>query len=242
MDISERQRLGRMLNERREDFRGTAREVQQADVAFAIRQSQSQVSKIERGLVDLTTWRPEVLYDLFLAYKFAPGEMLELASEYGLERLEAYINDRAKLYNVREGMRVRYVGAVAAGRVGSSFAGGELEPVSVPDVIAARYRLEDIFAATVSGQSMISDDARSCIPPDSLVYFHSKLHPEPGEIVCVYLPQEDHSVIKRWQPEQGYAILRSHNNEHLPIVLQGEDEAILQGVYLTHLPMGSRLL
>lgn len=241
MEMAERKRLGRTLKERRADFRGTDREVQQADIAIATGQSQSQVSKVERGLVNVAQWRPDTLYDLLLAYRYTPSEMLALAQQYELRKLETYISQRSKLYNVREGMKVRYLGVIAAGRVGSSFADSDPEPVSVPDAVASRYKLEDVFAATVSGASMLSDDVRESIPPDSLVYFHCKLSPEPGEIVCAYLPGEDHSVIKRWKPGVEYTVLRSHNTEHPPIILRQEDEAIIQGVYLTHIPMSSRL-
>ena len=227
-----------MLKHRRADFKGTAREVNQADVAFAIGQSQSQVSKIERGAVDLSTWRPEVLYDLFLAYRFAPSDMLSLADEYSLRTLESYLSQRSKLYNVREGVKVPYLGVIAAGPVGGEDEG---EAVNVPDVIAVRYRLEDVFAATITSDTILSDDARDCIPPDSLAYFHTKLTPEHGELVCAYLPAQDHSVIKRWHPTEEYTVLRSRTGKHPPIVLETNDEVILQGVYLTHLPMSARL-
>lgn len=233
--------LNSYLKARREDTKGSHREFKQADVALAIGASQSLISKIERGLAVLSAWKPDRLYELLLAYRVPPARMLTLADEYHLPRLRQYVEERNSTYGVKEGMRVRHMGIVSAGKLGESAVSDEPNYVSVPDIITARYRVEDVFAVNVTGDSMVAQDARRDIPPGSLVYFHSRLRPEPGEIVCAYLTVHDQTVIKRWAPGHGYAVLASENPKHEPIVVIDEDEGMLQGVYLTHIPETPRL-
>lgn len=234
--------LNAYLKQFREDTRGTADELTQEGIAQKIGESQSQVSKIERGMVRLHTWRPERLYQLLLAWRQTPSMMLQLADRFDLTALREYIAETRHMASVSEGSRVRYLGVVSAGKLGANevLENGHAS-VSVPDAIAERYRLEDVFAVNVVGDSMLDEDARRSIPPGSLVYFHSKLAPEIGEIVCVYLPHYDQTVIKKWKPQAGYAVLASSNPQHEPIIVRDADEALLQGVYLTHIPETSRL-
>lgn len=235
--------LNEYLRRFREDTKGTENELMQADIALAIGKSQSLLSKIERGLADLTKWKPSELYELLLAYRQTPAHMLRLANRFGLRKLTTYIEERNRMLGVGEGARVRYLGVISAGMLGASevMDVSQQATVSAPDAIADKYRLEDVFAVNVVGDSMLDQEARDSIPPGSLVFFHSRLSPEVGEIVCVYLPRPDQTVIKRWHPGHGYAVLTSHNPHHEPIVVTSEDEAILQGVYLTHIPETPRL-
>lgn len=234
--------LNDYLKRRREETIGTSKEIRQADIALALRVSQPLISKVERGLADLSSWEPSRLYDLLLAYGVPPAKMLEVTDMPEYHAFHAYLAERNAMYRVREGERVRFLGKVSAGKLGVSYAeDGAPRTVNVPDAIVARYRLEDVFAVNVDGESMIDRDARDSIPPGSLVYFHCRLQPDPGEIVCVYLAEHDHTVIKRWKPRVGYTILESSNPEHKPIIVQNDDEAVLQGVYLTHIPETPRL-
>lgn len=235
-------RLNADLKRRREATEDTEAVVRQADVALRIGKSQSLISKIERGLANLATWQPDDLYDLLLAYGVKPTEMPTLTEEPQYHEFRAWLADRNQTYRVREGEgQVRFLGKISAGRLGESYRDDERETVSAPDAITARYRLDDVFAVNVNGQSMIDQDARRTIPPGSLVFFHSKLRPEPGEIVCVYLAAHDQTVLKVWRPKDGYAVLESNNAKHAPIIVTDEDDATLQGVYLTHIPETGRL-
>lgn len=236
--------LGRQLGERREDAKGTHRKQSQREVGDKIGLSQTSISNIENGHKDpeLAAWRPVDLYDLFQAYGLAPSEMLEWAQEYHLDAFQQYLTDRTRMYGVdKAGGHVRFAGVIGAGRIGESWAEDEIAFRTCPDHIASKYRLEDIFAVEVSGGSMISDSARDHIPPSSVVFFHTKLQPEPGEIVCVYLPKQDHTVIKRFETNGQYTVLRSHNDQHAPIVIGEDENAHLQGVYLSHEVLGPRL-
>lgn len=200
--------LNDYLKRQREETIGTNKEIRQADIALALRVSQPLISKVERGLADLSSWEPSRLYDLLLAYGVPPAKMLEVTDMPEYHAFHSYLSERNSVYRVREGERVRFLGKVSAGKLGASWAeDGQPRTVSVPDAIVARYRLEDVFAVNVNGDSMIDRDARNSIPPGSLAYFHCRLTPEPGEIVCVYLVDLDHTVIKRWRPKVGYAAL-----------------------------------
>jgi phage repressor protein C with HTH and peptisase S24 domain len=242
MTLHDHDTLGRFLRERRLDRKGTPRFKGQEDIAKETGWSQTQISKIERGSVDMSDWRPEGIYDLFLAYDLTPSEMIEVAKRYELDAFEAYVTDRSQLYGVSAGAaRVKHVGTIGAGRLGVSFADDEVTYRTCPQPIAAKYRVEDIISATVDGDSMVSDDARDTIPPGSVVYLHTKLAPEEGEIVCAYLRSKDHSVLKRYNERDGYTVLRSSNIHHEPIVIRENDEAIIQGVYLMHESIGPRV-
>ena len=234
--------LNEYLRQFREDTKGTPDELQQADIALKIDASQSLISKIERGLARLDTWEPARLYDLLLAWRQTPARMVQLAERYDLVRLKEYIAKTRRITGVAEGSRVRYLGVVSAGMLGANeVLDNGHATVSVPDAIADKYRLEDVFAVNVIGDSMLDEDARRSIPPGSLVYFHASLAPEPGEIVCVYLPVHDQTVIKLWRPQAEYTVLASSNAAHPPIIVRDADESILQGVYLTHVPETPRL-
>lgn len=234
--------LNEYLRRSREDTRGSANELMQADIALRINASQSLLSKVERGLARLDEWDGRRLYELLLAYRLTPAKMLQLADRYDLRKLKEYIAESRRMTGVTEGERVRYLGVISAGMLGANeVLDNGHATVSVPDAIADKYRLEDVFAVNVVGDSMLDEDARRSIPPGSLVYFHSRLAPEAGEIVCVYLREHDQTVIKQWRPQIGYAVLASSNREHAPIIVQDADEGILQGVYLTHVPETPRL-
>lgn len=236
--------LGRALAERREDAKGRQKKQSQREVGDKIGLSQTSMSNIENGYKDqdLAAWRPVDLYDLFQAYGLAPSEMLEWAQEYHLDPFQQYLTERTRMYGVdKDGGRVRFAGVIGAGRIGDSWSEDEVSFRSCPDHIASKYRLEDIFAVEVSGDSMIADSARDHVPSSSVVFFHSKLVPERGEIICAYLPEQDHTVIKRFDSNGSYTVLRSHNDKHQPIVIDGDENAHIQGVYLSHEVLGPRL-
>lgn len=235
--------LNEYLKRYREDTKGTGDELQQADIALAIDRSQSLISKVERGLADLSTWEPNLLYKMLLAWRQTPAKVIQIADQYDLRALKEYIAETRRMSAVgKGGGRVRLLGVVSAGMLSANeVMENGLGTVGVPDAIADKYRLEDVFAVNVAGDSMLDDDAKRSIAEGSLVYFHALLAPEPGEIVCVYLPEHDQTVIKLWRPKAGYAVLASRNEKHEPIIVRDADEAILQGVYLTHIPETPRL-
>lgn len=234
--------IGGFLKERRLDQKGTPRYRSQAQIGKVLGWSQTQISKVERGEANVNTWRPELLYDLFLAYGLTPSEMLDIASTFGLADFESYVNERSNMYAVSAGVaRVKHVGIIGAGRIGASFVEDEVTYRTCPESILRKYRPEDVVSVTVSGDSMIAECARDDIPPDSVVYLHTKLAPEEGEIISAYLPHQDHTVLKKYHVHDGYTVLRSHNAEHEPIVIRESEMAVIQGVYLMHENLGPRM-
>lgn len=83
--------LNEYLRRSREDTRGSANELMQADIALRIKASQSLLSKVERGLARLDEWDGRRLYELLLAYRLTPAKMLQLADRYDLRKLKEYI-------------------------------------------------------------------------------------------------------------------------------------------------------
>lgn len=230
-----------LLAERRTDTLGTPRPIRQEDIADEIGRSQAYISKIERGKTKPEKVHPEELYKIMLGYRFTRPEIIRIAEERGYDRLSAYVADIGKRYAVKDGPKVKHLGVVNAGMLTSGASETTDKQVNVPDEIADRYDLNDVFAVDVDGDSMVSEDVRDTIPPGSLVFFHSALGPNPGDIVCVYLVEHDHSVIKRYEPSRDFTVLRSLNNKHEPIVLSDPDAGILQGVYLAHIAFAARM-
>lgn len=220
----------------RERFHGREG-VKQADIALAIGESQSQISKIERELVDLTSWKAARLYELLMAYHVTPGEMLRLAEEHGLMHLVEYLGDRSNMYGgAREGPRVRYMGTAGEGELRE----GTPLYVTVPDEIARLYRLEDVFAVAIDEHTMLDEATKDELKPPCRVFFHRKLQADPGEVVCAYLPNHDLIILKRWAANQ-YAVLSDSSGSHAPIVITQDEPLVTEGVYLTHLPLTARL-
>jgi SOS-response transcriptional repressor LexA len=239
--------LGELLGKHREDLRGTPRYFSQEDVANDMQISQAYVSRLESGGLDRTIpkWPAERQYLLLRVYKYGDRDIEEIAHRFNLDRLIEYLHlirrQPSTHLGVAEGPRVRYMGLISAGAFGDSYQSEDATLVNVPDWIAERYDLEDVFAVDVSGESMTCDQAKRTIPEGSRVYFHAKLRPELGEIVCCRLLDRDNSVIKVFRPSGTYTTLESYNKDHKPLILDESNPAQLEGVYLTHIPRPSRL-
>lgn len=80
--------LGRFLKERREDLKGSPKQVSQNDVADALGMAQAYISKLERGSLDSTIqerWQSSQRLTLLEAYRFTEGEVIEIAERFNLE-------------------------------------------------------------------------------------------------------------------------------------------------------------
>lgn len=238
-----RKELWEYLKERREERKGSLNRgarLEQADIAKAIGQSQSQVSKFERGLIDVYSANADWLYGLMVAYGLTRAEIDRAIEDFELRKVREYLVRKDRMLSTKEGPKVQHLGIVNAGMIGVSEFDTTGRAVTVPDEIAAKYDLSDVFAVDVTGDSMVSDDVRESIPAGSRVFFHHRLNPTAGEVVCVYLVDDDHSVIKKYEPNRDFVLLRSHNDKHEPIVLRPGTEVILQGVYLAHQVLSHR--
>lgn len=87
----------------------------------------------------------------------------------------------------------------------------------------------------VTGDSMVSEDARLTIPPGSVVVVHESLQPRPGAVVVAWLEDEDLGVLKVYKRHGDGAVwLLSHNTEHPPILVSDETPASIRGVMIGH--------
>jgi SOS-response transcriptional repressor LexA len=98
--------------------------------------------------------------------------------------------------------------------------------------VLRHHDASDIFALDISGDSMVSDDARSSLPDLSRAYFHRRLRPNPGQVICARLENEDMSVVKLYRPGEEFTTLESINRKHRPIVLDAEHPAQVEGVLI----------
>lgn len=240
-------RLGPWIGNWRESRKGRPDYVTQPDISIELTQrygrgwSQALLSKVERGITNIETWEGQRLYTLLWGYRVPPQKMLELAERFNLERLARHVAESQNIYRVEEGPRVRLRGKIAAGQLTDAFA--DDEPVmtgGVPDWVVERFRLDEVFAVEVNGGSMMSPEAAETIPDGSMVFLHANGRPSNGDIICAYLPTHDQTVLKKWVDGNGYAVLSSHNPDHKPIVVTGDEQVILQGVYITHTPRPRR--
>lgn len=80
--------LGRFLKERREDLKGSPKQISQNDVADALGMAQAYISKLERGSLDSTIqerWQSSQRLTLLEAYRFTDSEVIEIAERFNLE-------------------------------------------------------------------------------------------------------------------------------------------------------------
>ncbi len=208
------------------------------EVARLTGYSQAYITQLHAGSADTAVpkWPGERAVAFLQAHKLTTTEIRETAERYGLGNVTMYLDYvRASVpLRVKEGSpKVKFLGAVSAGRFGAGFADDEGEYVDIPAHVLRHHDAADIFALDVVGDSMISDDARGAIPPGSRAYFHSLLRPSPGQIVCCRLmARDDLSVVKVYKPGLEFTTLGSLNRKHRPIVVDEDNPATLEGVLI----------
>lgn len=236
--------IGSLLREQVEKYEGTEKRIIQGDVAHAMDINQGTLSRIQndraprKGGTNLLD--PEQVVSMLKGYRIPESEFVSIARKFSLRLPERYFGNEDTQPVWAEGPRARWLGEVSAGN-GNSSDGSRM--VSVPDPIAERFDLNEVFAMTVSGTSMVCERVRDSIPEGSIVFFHRNLDPEPNEVVCCYLQDEDINVIKLWKPQKGYTFLESLNPimRRQPITVTEDNPGVLKGVYLAHVASGSRL-
>lgn len=128
---------------------------------------------------------------------------------------------------------VRFLGTVSAGVTGSGVA-GPVDYLGVADYFLGTYRPEDLYLLEVTGDSMVSEDARKWVPPGSIIIVHEHLQPQPGQIVVAWLEDEDMGVLKVFEERDGETWLMSYNASHSPIHISDETPALLRGVMVAN--------
>lgn len=135
-----------------------------------------------------------------------------------------------------------YGGMVGAGINPRAHSSEYMETLSIPDFPAIEnYDDQDLMVLTVSGDSMVCEDARLTIPEGSTAIFHTSLAPQPGDVVAAWLAEQGVGVLKVYRPDvQQHVILESYNKRHLPIILTEDNPGEIQGVYVGHIASGRR--
>lgn len=207
------------------------------DLAESIGISQAYVSTLHAGTADraVPKWPGDRVYTFLMAHRFTTQELREIAERFELKQLLAYLEASGRPMGMRVArgaLEVRFLGAVSAGRFGAAFADDEGEYVDIPANILRHHDPSDIFALDVVGDSMISEETRGSMPQGSRAFFHHRLRPEPGQIVCARLERDDMSVIKVFKYNGGFVTLESLNRKHRPIVIDTDNPAVVEGVLI----------
>lgn len=204
--------------------------------------SQPSISQMEKGDVafKMLFRYPQHRLAALRTYQLTDTQIRKLNDRFNLDLQVVMLPEGAQRVTL-DGPKVRHFGPVNAGLSLTELSKEEVELLSVPDWIADRYDLDQVFSMDIVGNSMACEDVHKSIPEGSRVYFLEGVQPNPGETVCARLFDENLHVIKIYKPQQGYAILESYNHEHQPIIVNEDRPGDVVGVYLTHIPRGPRL-
>jgi SOS-response transcriptional repressor LexA len=238
VNSNETMTLAQFLRARYVEALETADRFTLQEVATAAGYSQAYITQLHAGSADTAVpkWPGEKAVAFLRAHRFTTTEIRAAAERFDLGNILMYL-DYVRVsvpLRVKEGSaKVRFLGSVSAGRFGTAFVDDEGEYVDVPAHVLRHHDVADIFALDVTGDSMVTDDARGAIPPGARAYFHARLRPSPGQVVCCRLTaSDDLSVIKVYRPGQEFTTLESINRKHRPIVVDADNPAKLEGVLI----------
>lgn len=162
--------------------------------------------------------------------KIAAGAIDELPDDLGELRLQAANEQRQTRGRIQP---VRFLGSVSAGLDGDGVADA-IDYLGVADYFLGEYDPDDLYLLEVTGDSMVSDDARQYVPPGSIIIVHEHLVPEPGQVIVAWLDNEDMGVLKVYEEKDGETWLVSYNASHAPIKVTEETPASLRGVMVAN--------
>ena len=212
----------------------------QGEIGEVLGIEQATVSLYERNPNKLKKAGLDFAVKFIRAYGFTASEADMLAKELFSDILEHFSLPGRGVTD--KGPKVRLLGEIGAG-LSTGAAAGDSTLVSVPDWIAEKYDLNDVFAVDCVGSSMTCEIVAKTIPEGSRVFFHAKLQPYKGEVIACYLKAHDMSVMKLYMPEKNYAVLESYNPLYRSkaIIIDENNPGEIQGVYLAHTVAGPRL-
>lgn len=203
--------------------------------AKAMGLSHTTISNVENapGRVNMTSdtaRRMSRLYSvpLWLIDKIASGALEELPDDLDALHLANDIaSTRGRIHPVR------FLGSVSAGVTADGVA-GPVDYLGVSDYFLQRYRPEDLYLLEVTGDSMLSENARQYVPAGSIIIVHEHLQPMPGQVVVAWLQREDMGVLKVYEEKDGDTWLMSYNAKHPPIHVSEDEPAMLRGVMVAN--------
>jgi SOS-response transcriptional repressor LexA len=181
------------------------------------------------------------------AHKIKDDEALEIVKEIFGAEYDSYIKEAGSLVEknhhpipnpISKGdlVAIRDLGTIQAGLKGLSYASDSYDYVNVLKDDLNGYLPENCFRVTVTGDSMVCSDVAQRIAPGTRAIFHSltsKMQPKDGDVVSVWLKEEDTGVIKVFNKSSDYVILNSLNKAHRPIILDEHNQGIIQGILIS---------
>lgn len=172
---------------------------------------------------------------MWLIDKIASGAIDELPDNLDELRAQALSEQRSLSERQTRGriQPVRFLGSVSAGLDGDGVADA-IDYLGVADYFLGDYNPEDLYLLEVTGDSMVSDDARQYVPPGSIIIVHERLEPLPGQVIVAWLENEDMGVLKVYEEKDGETWLLSYNSNHAPIRVTEETPASLRGVMVAN--------
>lgn len=240
MDIDNAQNLSQLLRDQRTDHDDGPDPFSVSDVARDFGISQSYASQLELGRAGTVVpkWPAPKQKRYLQVYRFTAEEIGKIAARFDLDGLTEYLELVRESPIPRgvsgEGVTVQHLGIVSAVRSHETEARRE----SAPEPIVTRYGADNLFSLDVAAISMITDDVRERIPLNSRVYFRRATTAKSGDIVCCRLQDGGLSVIKRHSQAGEYLVLQSYDRKRTPIIVNAENPATIEGVYVTHVPLG----
>lgn len=137
-------------------------------------------------------------------------------------------------------VQVQHLGTVAAMRKDRDTRGrnGQLTKPTLLDCplpVAHKYKSEEMFTLTVSGDSMACEDVQRTIPSGAKVLFlgvPGRKEPRNGQIVVAWLPEIEIGVLKMFSKKQDAVVLESYNEKGARFPAKTYPSMIVQGICL----------
>lgn len=198
------------------------------------------LGSIERGAHSLTSMSAGNLAQLPRAFGLSWRQFLSIIipvyGDYLPYLREVAVRVEGQAIKLR---RLRYAGEIGLSKPDLN---GEAEVRAIPDFLDIEdYADEDLIALKITGDSLTCADVKTTIPEGSLALFHLRLFPQAGDVLLLWLEQENRSVLKVYRPgASGHTLLESYNGRQIPVVLIEDNPGIVQGVYVGHLSSGRR--
>ena len=239
------EKVGEFLEAWRLSRKDTPRYKKKVDIGRITGINSSVFSKLEGGDLEdaFKGWRPKKQYDVFKAYDVPDELIIELSDKFGLDA-KLMVGYSASPTPSKKGLgelgdlvSIPFLGIVQAGRLGTSYAADEVEYIEMPRRFINGYDPQHLFMVEVSGDSMSCESVKQKIPEGSYVLFEKvrkNVQPKDGEVVSVWLANEDIGVIKVFHKQDSFAVLQSYNLAHKPIIVNSDNPGWIQGIYRGH--------
>lgn len=213
--------LGEYLKKRRKESKDSNNPITGHQVADAIKQSQTQVWKLENGHVDVKKWFSERQLALLLAYRLTPAEIKEAAEKFELDitvvhNVGNFTTRSTPDIGTLEEQQVRVLGTQAQRDY----------PVSI--TLLRGRAVKDVFVVPTAGAVLACDEVRNKYRGGTFwLHFDRTAAPRDGQIVAYKMRDEDTYILQvyRDEPPVNPVVVRSYD-ERRAIVMHKDDPPI----------------